>query len=73
MRWRVHPDEPLHIGRKGTAEPCFFMRGAIDEVRLFNRVLTAGEIGALTDENAAVSPDRLEVERAADLGPLGKG
>jgi hypothetical protein len=29
---RAHPDEPIYIGRKGTLEPSFFVRGAIDAV-----------------------------------------
>ena len=53
---RAHAEEPIHIGRKGTPEPYFFTRGAIDDVRLYNRALGAGEIVALYRENGFVSP-----------------
>jgi GNAT superfamily N-acetyltransferase len=47
---RVHPDEPLYIGRKGTNETSFFFRGAIDDLRIYNRALTAEEVRRLHDE-----------------------
>jgi len=71
---RVHGDEPVYIGRKGTSEPCFFVRGAIDDVRIFNRALDAREINALYVERGYVGP--LSGYRAAPLtgvwGPDGR-
>jgi hypothetical protein len=53
---RRHATEPIYIGRKGTPEPCFFTRGAIDDVRVYNRSLGSGEIAALYRENGFVNP-----------------
>ncbi|UVI28759.1 LamG-like jellyroll fold domain-containing protein [Paenibacillus spongiae] len=44
-------DEPLYIGRKATDEPHFFFRGAIDDIRIYDRPLTDEEIIALYTEN----------------------
>lgn len=44
-------EEPLYIGRKSTDEPCFFFNGAIDGLRMYNRVLTKDEIVCLYQEN----------------------
>lgn len=39
------PDwEPLYVGRQGSVCNCNFFVGAMDEVRIWNRVRTAGEI-----------------------------
>jgi hypothetical protein len=46
----THETQPLHIGRKGTPEPYFFFKGAIDDVRLYDRALDAGEIDELFRE-----------------------
>jgi hypothetical protein len=43
----THALQPLHIGRKGTDEAHFFFRGAIDDVRIYDRALDAAEIGHL--------------------------
>ncbi len=53
---RQHAAEPIYIGRKGTPEPHFFTRGAIDEVRVYHRALGSSEIVALYRENGFVSP-----------------
>ena len=53
---RRHETEPIYIGRKGTPEPCFFTRGAIDDVRVYNRALGSSEISALYRENGFVNP-----------------
>jgi len=54
----THATQPLHIGRKGTPEPCFFFQGAIDDVRLYDRALSEPEIGLLLHEGGweAASP-----------------
>jgi ribosomal protein S18 acetylase RimI-like enzyme len=53
---RRHATEPIYIGRKGTSESCFFTRGAIDDVRVYNRALGADEIAALYREDGFVNP-----------------
>ena len=53
---RRHTTEPIYIGRKGTPEPCFFTRGAIDDVRVYNRALGSNEVAALYRENGFVNP-----------------
>lgn len=40
-------NEPMYIGRKSTEEPYFFFRGSIDDLRIYNRALHAGEVKAL--------------------------
>jgi hypothetical protein len=55
---RSHPEQPLHIGRKGTAEPHFFFRGAIDDVRIYDRALAAEEVRALFHEGGFTKPPR---------------
>ncbi len=69
---RRHATEPIYIGRKGTPEPCFFTRGAIDDVRVYNRALGSSEIAALYRENGFVNPiDAHRLDGAADLRTLG--
>jgi hypothetical protein len=48
----THAEQPLHIGRKGTPEPYFFFKGELDDVRLYGRALSAGEIDGLFREGA---------------------
>lgn len=52
--FRIHPDQPLHIGRKGTIEPHFFFRGVIDDVRLYDRALSGNEVLELFGEGGFV-------------------
>ena len=52
----THPDQPLHIGRKGTIEPQFFFRGVIDDVRLYDRALSEAEVLELFGEGGFVKP-----------------
>lgn len=60
---RTHAAEPIYVGRKGTPEPHFFTRGAIDDVRLYGRALGSGEIVALYREKGFVS--RVDARRRA--------
>ncbi len=53
---RSHAQQPLHVGRKGTDEPFFFFRGAIDDVRLYDRALTPDEVAMLFRENGFTPP-----------------
>jgi hypothetical protein len=46
----VHETEPMYIGRKGTPEPYFYFRGAIDDVRIYDRALKDAEVEALFRE-----------------------
>jgi len=47
-RLAVHSEEPMYIGRKGTAEKRFYFNGAIDDIRIYNRGLNESEIKSLT-------------------------
>ncbi len=47
---RLHADEPIYVGRKGTPEPHFFFHGAIDDLRIYNRGLSRDEVEALFHE-----------------------
>ena len=49
-RFWTHPSQPLHIGRKGTRERCFFFRGDIDDVRIYNSALHDDGIRELFEE-----------------------
>jgi hypothetical protein len=53
---KSHAEQPLHIGRKGTVESCFFFRGAIDDIRMYDRVLSTAEIGELFHEGGFTKP-----------------
>ena len=41
------PDQPIYIGAKNLDEKDFFFTGALDDARLYGRVLTTAEISAL--------------------------
>lgn len=43
----VSPDQPIYIGAKNLDETGFFFTGALDDARLYGRVLTTAEISAL--------------------------
>jgi len=62
----THSNQPLHIGRKGTIEPHFFFRGVIDDVRLYDRALSANEVLALFREGGFVKPAPGPGSRSAD-------
>ena len=57
-RFWTHAEQPLHIGRKGTVEPHFFFRGAIDDVRVYDRALAGDEVLALFQEGGFAKPPR---------------
>jgi concanavalin A-like lectin/glucanase superfamily protein len=65
--FRTHPDQPLHIGRKGTLEPQFFFRGAIDDLRLYDRALSGEEVLELFGEGGFVKPSPGPARRADPL------
>lgn len=46
----THDAQPMHIGRKGTTEPYFYFHGAIDDVRVYHRALSADEVRELLGE-----------------------
>jgi L-amino acid N-acyltransferase YncA len=55
-RFWTHATQPLHIGRKGTNEPHFFFKGAIDDLRIYERALTASDVIALYREGGFEKP-----------------
>jgi hypothetical protein len=63
----VHREQPMHIGRKGTAEPYFFFRGAIDDVRIYDRALSPQEV---RDEFAAGGFSKPPIARAITADAL---
>ncbi len=44
---KTSPDQPIYIGAKNLDETDFFFTGALDDARLYGRVLTTAEISAL--------------------------
>nr|WP_276311185.1 LamG-like jellyroll fold domain-containing protein [Paenibacillus nanensis] len=50
----VNREEPLYIGRKSSNEPAFFFHGSIDDLKLYNRAITADEVEELYLENGWV-------------------
>lgn len=56
----------MHIGRKGTGEQFFFFKGAIDDVRLYDRVLSEADVRELRDEGGWTSRRRV----TANADPL---
>jgi hypothetical protein len=63
---RRHDTQPIHIGRKGTPEPSFYFRGAIDDVRLYDVGLGDDEIAALCHENGWQPPALADLPVAGD-------
>jgi ribosomal protein S18 acetylase RimI-like enzyme len=61
---RASAEEPIYIGRKGTDEPYFFLHGALDDVRVYERALADDEVRSLfrergyerTRDSAAAGP-----------------
>lgn len=64
--FRTHAEQPLHIGRKGTAERYFYFRGAIDDVRLYDRALAGDEVLELFREGGFVKLARRPGGRRGD-------
>jgi hypothetical protein len=54
---RPHLEEPILIGKKNTNEKRFLFHGVIDDIRLYNRVLSEQEIIALYTENGYAGTD----------------
>ncbi|WP_409346152.1 LamG-like jellyroll fold domain-containing protein [Paenibacillus sp. MBLB4367] len=48
---KPHPEEPIFIGKKNTNEKRFLFHGVLDDIRLYNRVLSEQEITSLYTEN----------------------
>jgi ribosomal protein S18 acetylase RimI-like enzyme len=46
----LNHEEPIYLGRKGTDEPYFFLHGALDDVRVYDRALEPDEIRSLFRE-----------------------
>lgn len=51
-----HPQEPVNVGRKGSGEPDFYFKGAIDDVRIYTETLSPEAILALARENGWQPP-----------------
>ncbi len=70
----VHEIQPMHIGRKGTPEPHFFFRGAIDDVLIYDRALSDEEIGELLKEGgwSVTAPPDLPIEGDPVSGRWGR-
>lgn len=64
---KSHPEQPLHIGRKGTVESHFFFRGAIDDVRIYDRALTPAEVQELFREDGFTKPPHRLLSHRRDL------
>jgi len=61
--FRPHPEEPIFIGKKNTNEKRFLFHGVIDDIRLYNRVLSEQEISALYSENGYVSTSEANIQQ----------
>ncbi|MCA9062435.1 MAG: DUF1553 domain-containing protein [Planctomycetaceae bacterium] len=58
----IQTDVPLHIGRRSSSTP---FKGLIDEVRLYNRALSAEEVSALAG-NDPITPLLAKADRSED-------
>ena len=60
----THESQPMHIGRKGTAERCFYFHGAIDDVRVYDRAVSEDEVRGLFGDGGWTAPtsNQLAVE-----------
>ena len=56
-----HAEEPINIGRKGSGEPDFYFKGAIDDVRIYTETLSRDEIKTLAGENEWQPPPLYEM------------
>lgn len=61
--FRPHPEEPIFIGKKNTNEKRFYFHGVIDDIRLYNRVLSEQEISALYTENGYESASEANIQQ----------
>lgn len=68
----LRPDagEPLYIGRRSTDEPRFYFHGKIDELRMYSRALSEGEVTALFLEQGWVPVKQLETAIEAKDVPV---
>ncbi len=57
-----HPEEPVYVGRKGSGEPDFYFKGAIDDVRIYTKTLSPEDILALARENGWQPPPLAGIE-----------
>ncbi len=60
---RPHPEEPIFIGKKNTNEKRFLFHGDIDDIRLYNKVLSEQEILALYTENGYASTSDTNIQQ----------
>ncbi|MBD3917300.1 LamG domain-containing protein [Paenibacillus sp. PR3] len=49
--FKPNDEEPIYIGKKNSDEPRFWFNGAIDDIRIYNRVLLEQEISELYTEH----------------------
>ncbi|MGM0883289.1 MAG: LamG domain-containing protein [Bacillota bacterium] len=49
--FRPNAEEPIFFGKKNSDEPRFWFHGSLDEIRIYNRVLSEEEILGLFAEN----------------------
>ncbi|WP_274361902.1 LamG domain-containing protein [Paenibacillus thermotolerans] len=52
-------DEPIYIGKKNSNEPRFWFRGALDDLRMYDRALSEREVSALYTENGYTGDPQL--------------
>ncbi|MEO2032053.1 MAG: DUF1553 domain-containing protein [Planctomycetaceae bacterium] len=64
----IRTEKPLHIGRRN---PSAFFSGAIDDVRIYSRTLSANEVAALAASGPAMSILRIaRIDRTAPQNDL---
>ncbi len=57
--YTFNPDMPLYVGRNGDQERSLYFNGAVDDLRLYNRLLTPAGIQALYHEDGYGKPPGL--------------
>ena len=57
-----HEEEPVNIGRKGSGELDFYVKGVIDDVRIYTETLSPDAVLALTRENGWQPPPMSEID-----------
>ena len=55
-----NPSLPIRIGRRDLSSGSWYMDGEIDQVRIFNKALSASEVTTLYQENSLVASYRFE-------------
>lgn len=70
--FRPNAEEPIYFGKKNSPEQRFWFHGALDDIRLYNRALSAQEVAALYAEHGYAGDPGLVVAPLSAAKPAAK-